>query len=243
MTSWQPIRPDELDEAGSAYDGASGSDALRMARELESASILDPVQPGAGFVDSVMAAIEQEPAPDAALAIVGPIRRRGPRGIVESVRAAIAMITLGAGRPLAARAMALAYLVAVGALVLGLSGGAAVGAAGVLGLLEDRGPEPTPIVLPSPSRSPDASGDLSTRGPSASPSGSTVPSESPEASDDPTASPSGSPGASARPTRSPSPSPSADESESPGPSETPEASGTPKASDTPEPSGTPNSSG
>lgn len=240
MTPWQPIQPDELDESNSGdngasgYDGASDTDALMMARELESASILDPVQPSAAFVDAVMAAIEQEPAPDAALAIVGPIRRSGPAGFVESVRAAIALLTLGAGRPLAARAMAFGYLVVVGALALGLSGGAAVGAAGVLGLLDGVEPEPTPIVLPSPSPSPSASASASaTPGPSASPTGSIEPSGSPEGSEDPSASPSESTESSVRPSRSPSPTGSPDESE------TPEPSDTPKASDTPEPSETP----
>lgn len=238
MTPWQPIQPDELDESNSGdngasgYDGASDTDALMMARELESASILDPVQPSAAFVDAVMAAIEQEPAPDAALAIVGPIRRSGPAGFVESVRAAIALLTLGAGRPLAARAMAFGYLVVVGALALGLSGGAAVGAAGVLGLLDGVEPEPTPIVLPSPSPSPSASVSA-TLGPSASPTGSIEPSGSPEGSEDPSASPSESTESSVRPSRSPSPTGSPDESE------TPEPSDTPKASDTPEPSETP----
>lgn len=238
MTPWQPIQPDELDESNSGdngasgYDGASDTDALMMARELESASILDPVQPSAAFVDAVMAAIEQEPAPDAALAIVGPIRRSGPAGFVESVRAAIALLTLGAGRPLAARAMAFGYLVVVGALALGLSGGAAVGAAGVLGLLDGVEPEPTPIVLPSPSPSPSASVSA-TLGPSASPTGSIEPSGSPGGSEDPSASPSESTESSVRPSRSPSPTGSPDESE------TPEPSDTPKASDTPEPSETP----
>lgn len=234
MSAWQPLRPDELDAPGSDHDVTGGDEALRIGRELESASILDPVQARADFVDSVMAAIEREPAPRAGLAILGPIRHRGPRGLVESVRAAVAMTTLGAGRPFAARAMALGYLVVVGAVGLALSGGVAVGAAGALGLLDGRSPEPTPLVQPSPSSSPEESASPSiapSPSPSPSPSESAEPSGSPDAS----ASPSGSPG----PTKSPKPSASPDESESPQPSDSPEASRTPRPSDTPDPSESP----
>lgn len=236
MTGWRNLQPDELEAPGTEHDPAGAAEAMRLARELESAAILDPVQTSSEFVDTVMAAIEREPAPRAAVAIVGPIRRRGLFGFVESVRAAVALTTLGAGRPLGARALALAYLLVVGTVALGLGGGAAVGAAGALGLLDDRGPAPTPIVLPSASPSPDASIAPSLGpSPSPSPSGSDDPSSSPDGSTEPSGSPSGS----TSPTKSPSPSGSPDESESPDPSDTPKPSRTPRASDSPEPSESP----
>ena len=231
MKSSFPLRPDELDDDGAGYrDEAAAAAALRLARELESAAILDPVHPRSDFTDSVMAAIEREPSPRPYVAIVGPLRTDGVRGIWRSIRGAVATVTLGSGRPLAARAAAFAYLVVVGALGLALSGGAAVGAASALGLFDGRGPEPTPVVLPSGSPDPSPSTDplFPTPGPSGSPDGS--------ASPDPSAS-SGS-GGSPAPSASPSETP--DGSETPRPSRTPRASETPDPSDTPDPGDTPN---
>ncbi|MEK6719585.1 MAG: hypothetical protein AABZ33_02810 [Chloroflexota bacterium] len=253
MTSWQPFHDSELDDESAGYGaGSDRRNALEMGRELESAAVLDPIQPTPGFVDSVLAAIAQEPAPRAAIAIGTPLRESGIGGIVASVRAAFAMVSLGAGRPIMARAAALAYLVAVGALGLTLGGGAVLGTAGALGLL-DSPPPSSPIVLPSPSSSPEPSASPTPApSPSASPSpsGTVEPSDSPEpsaagspgTSARPSASPSGSPSASpsASPSGSPSASPSGSPSGSPDPSETPESSGSPKPSDTPHPSDTPN---
>jgi hypothetical protein len=152
--------------------------ALRVARDLEAvAASADAVHPGAGFGASVMSAVAREPAPHGA-GLLAPLRAHpGVAGLVESVRDAWALVLSG-GRPFPARATALAYVLAIAVLGASLTGAAAFGTAGALGLL---GPRPSTVEpAPSPSESPE---------PSASPE------PSPSTSDEPSSEPSESPGA------------------------------------------------
>ncbi|MBF8290942.1 MAG: hypothetical protein HW391_1910 [Chloroflexi bacterium] len=235
------FRPDELVGADSAPGDADLATAWATARDLENSLKLEAIAPSAGFADRVMAAVALEPAPRRGGFLV-PLRvQPGLAGFLTSVREAWAVASGGAGRPAAARGMALAYVLAVVLIGASLSGMAAYGTAGALGLLgDDASPSPS-IVLPSPLPSPSATPQHSS--PSASPSpASPGPGESGEAgqtgapggTDQPGASASSGPGASPGQTDAGgSPDPSPDGSSSPDPSETPDPSDTPKPSETP----------
>lgn len=156
--------------------------AAEVAGWLE-ASVTDaPGTPSTGFGDRVMAALADEPTPSTVGFLV-PVRRRGLLGgFTDSVRQAWASVG-GNGRPVFARASALAYVLAVAIAGSALAGAATIGVAGALGIF---GPTPTqtvapptlgPIVTPAPSEpAPEP-----TTGP-VSPTPS--PSDDPEASDD-----------------------------------------------------------
>ncbi len=222
------FRSDELSGADEPVVGdADMARALSAARALEGLTERSPSDPGADFVDRVMAAVEREPAPSAtaALAVVRGRPRLGT--FAASVRAAWALAFAGVGRPIGARAAALGYVLVVAVLGASLTGAAVYGAAGALGLFDDRSPvpsEPAPTVDPSvgptlePSVMPTPSGSP---GPTVEPSATTEP--------DKTGAPSASPGASGAPTSDPS--------------GTPETSASPDPSDSPEPSDTPDPSG
>ncbi len=165
-------RPDELDHA------------LTAAAWLDEAVDVTHVAPSAGFGDRVMAALTDEPAPSPA-GFLAPVRRRGyVAGFVASFRQAWASVG-GGGRPVLARASALAYVLAVVIAGTSLAGVATVGIAGALGIL---GPTATqtaapntlgPTTAPRPTELPS-----SISAPPATPGESEEPSESPDASDD-----------------------------------------------------------
>jgi hypothetical protein len=105
-----------------------------------------------------MARLADEPAPGPVGYLV-PVRRLGLAGLLASIRQAWAFAGRGS-RPFAVRATALAYILAVVLAGTSLTGLAAYGFAGAVGLLgPDRTPAPTspaespgPIAEPSPPR-------------------------------------------------------------------------------------------
>jgi hypothetical protein len=168
-------RPDEFDAALAV---ASWLDAA-----LDSAPTAS-IAPSAAFSDRVMSAIGNAPAPSS-MGFMAPVRRRGfLSGFWASVRQAWASIGEG-GRPVFARATALAYVLAVVIAGTSLAGVATVGIAGALGMLGPTAtqspapPTPGPISSPAPFESP------VTESPQPTPDEATIePSETPDSSDD-----------------------------------------------------------
>ena len=153
---------------------------LRVARDLEAvAASADAIHPSAEFAAAVMSAVGREPAPHGAGLLTSLRAHPGLVGLLESVRDAWAL-ALSGGRPFAARATALAYVLAIAVLGASLTGAAAFGAAGALGFFAPHGPTTGPVVSPSESPEPTVLPEPSPE-PSSEPS--TEPSESPGASD------------------------------------------------------------
>jgi hypothetical protein len=191
------FRPDELVGSDVEIPGAERAAAYAAARELEQALSTEGIHPPAGFADRVMAAVALEPTPRAT-GFLAPLRaHRGLAGVVASVRAAW-LVAIGGDegrRPARARGLAMAYVLAVTLIGVSLTGAAAFGTAGAIGLLTpDQTPRPS-IVAPGPTRSPEASE-------STEPSDSAEPGESAEPSGSPEASESAEPGDSGQPTES-----------------------------------------
>jgi hypothetical protein len=102
-----------------------------------------------GFGDRVMAALADDPAPSATGFLL-PLRRVGLLpGLPASFRQAF-VATRGSGRPLLARAAALAYVLVLAIAALSVTGAASLGAAGALGLLGPRA-TPSPLATTPPS--------------------------------------------------------------------------------------------
>ncbi len=243
------FRPSELDGADQPLGDAELAGALSMARELEASLPGDLSGPSAAFGDRVMVAIALEPAPRPAGFLAVLRARPGLAGLTASVREAWAVVAGGPGRPMRARGLALAYVFAILVIGTSLTGVAAYGAAGALGLFDDdASPIPTvqETVAPSPTPAPIETPTVSPS-PSPTPTESTEPTESqepdgstePQESDDhggatPAATPDESPDESDDDGgSSPAPSQESDDSSS-------EPSDTPRPSDTPKPSQTPN---
>ncbi len=184
------FRPGELDGADIAVTDAERAESYATARELEQAIGAEPFHPPVGFANLVMAAVASEPAPRPA-GFLAPLQAgHGLAGLVDSVRTAWSIALNGAGRPVGARGLALAYVLVVLLVGASLTGAAAYGAAGAMGLLApDATPRPS-LVAPRPTQAPDASSDASEPAGSEEPSGSIEPSESPDATEsaDPSAS-------------------------------------------------------
>jgi uncharacterized membrane protein YgcG len=148
------VHPDELGEA----EGMDIQDALRVGNRLVEAMDEVPLPTDQDFVDNVMATLADEPTPGWTGFLV-PLRRRGILGgFRESFRQAWASV--GAGRPIVGRSAALAYVLAVVVAGVSLTGAAALGTAGALGIFNatptesPTPPVPTavpPTVSPSPS--------------------------------------------------------------------------------------------
>jgi cell division septation protein DedD len=180
MTAFGPrFDPTELVDDPAEVSAADLRGMAGVARELEAVAEREP-SASADFTDRVMAAIAAEPTPQPTL-VFGLALRAGRVG--QSLRAIgdAWRVALGPGRPLAVRgqALALALVVLIG--VVGLGGGAAIGAARLLAPDVTSEPTPTPV-LPSPSPLPS---------PSIQPSPSPSPSATPEATEsaEPTESP------------------------------------------------------
>jgi len=234
-----PFRPDEVRGADvPAADGELAA-ASAMARDLETVTSED-VHPDQGFVDRVMAAVASEPRPQP-LGILEPVRREPtPHGFLVSIRGAWATAVRGLGRPFAARALALAYVLVIVVAGTSLTSAAAIGAASAIGILGPaRTPAPTHL---GPVPSVDATSEPTEPGESAGPGDTGEPGES------------GAPGASAEPGESAEPGASEDGgSPSPHGSVEPSSSGsaptsspsgsddheTPHPTDTPRPTETP----
>ncbi|MBI2776313.1 MAG: hypothetical protein HYX57_03460 [Chloroflexi bacterium] len=247
------FRPGEFDGADRGISEADLLAAATTASELERALPMESIAPSAGFADRIMAAVAREPAPRPLGFLAGLRAHPGPATFVASVLEAWGLATHGSGRPSRARGLALAYVLAVILVGTSITGFAAYGWAGALGILPaEASPSPSPSLLtpsPSPSPSPDAS-EPDASG-SALPGESTEPSESSEPSESPGSEPSDDGAGTAEPDRSnlpTSPSGSAEPSDdhggspssSPDDSSSPEPSDTPRPSDTPKPSQTPN---
>jgi len=241
------FRPSELDRADDRPGDADLASAWATARELEAALPPEVVTPTTGFADRVMAAVAREPAPRAA-GFLAPLRRRpGIAGLVASIRDAWSVVGGGPGRPVRARGLALAYVIAVLVIGASLTGVAAIGTAGALGLLDgDRTPTPSivPTIEPTPpvSTEPRVTGTPEPAG-SPEPTESTEPTESSEptestgaepSDDHETPRPSATSSGSQEPSEDASPSPQDDHGSSPEPSKTPRPSDTPRPSQTPD---------
>jgi hypothetical protein len=149
------LHPDELGEA----EGMDLQDALRVGNRLVEAMDEVPMPTDEEFVDGVMAALADEPTPGTTGFLV-PLRRRG---ILGGFRQSFSQAwgSVGAGRPILGRTAALAYVLAVAVAGVSLTGAAAFGTAGALGLFNATPtnsptppPAPTvapPTVAPSPS--------------------------------------------------------------------------------------------
>jgi hypothetical protein len=221
---WTPptrFRPSEID---SDLPAGEQAEAMAPARELEWLAATDDVAPSAGFTDRVMAAVAAEPTPRPVSAAAS-ATRRGALGGVLAAFVDLWRVAWTGGRPLAARAPAMALVVLI------LAGSIGVGAVGVGALARlaqgpDDSPVPTPVVSPTPPATPSVPPSAEpSASPSAEPSPSVEPTETPEASssDGSTASP--------RPTRTPRPT------------DTPRPTRTPRPTDTPEPTETPDDDG
>jgi uncharacterized membrane protein YgcG len=182
MIGGRALRPDELGD----IDVRDLADAMAAGRQLEGALDDVPLRPSPDFADRVMSVLAEEPSPAPAGFLI-PIRRRGLLGgFAASVRQA--WVSLGAGRPALARSAALAYVLVVAIAGASLTGVAAIGAAGALGILgpdATQSPEPTPEPSPAPTVAPP------TVAPSPSPDVTPAPvaptpspSETPDESDD-----------------------------------------------------------
>jgi hypothetical protein len=178
---------------------AMTSDLERLANE--------PVpRPSAGFADRVAAAIAAEPVPVPAAAATRAIANRSLAGLLAALRDS-ARVAFGPRRPVAARAGALALLLAATVMAFSAGGAVAVGAASILAPAFHSEPRPPAVQLsPSPSPSP-------------SPALTTTPATSPEpsASSGETHGPSGQTDQTepARPSAGPSRSPGATDSDQP----------------------------
>lgn len=159
--SRRPFHPSELD--GADDDGASTvspSDLLVTARELE---WLDSgaIRPSEGFTDRVLAAIALEPLP-APMAVAGTAAREGRVGAMLAALRDTWHVAWSGGRPMAARAQAMAFVLLLVVAVGSVSGLATIGAVGALfppatPALHPTQPVPavaTPSPRPTPSPSP-----------------------------------------------------------------------------------------
>ena len=173
------FRPDELVGSDKELSDPERAQALAAARELEQALSTHGVHPPAGFTDRVMAAVAREPLPRPT-GFLAPLRaRHSLAGVVASVRVAWS-VAAGSGRPASARGVAMAYVLAVLIIGASLTGVAAIGTAGAIGILSPDSPRPS-IVINGPTTSPEPSSDTSEPSESIEPSGSLEPSESPDA--------------------------------------------------------------
>jgi hypothetical protein len=236
------FRPSELDGSEQRAGDADLASAYAIARELEASLPTESIGPSADFTDRVMAAVALEPAPRPAGFLAALRARPGLAGLTTSVREAWAVVGGGPGRPMRARGLALAYVLAVLVIGTSLTGVAAYGAAGALGLFDadasptpsvqetvapstTPGPLPTPTVTPSPTPAePTDPPESPESTESAEPDGSSEPEESDDHGGD-------SPGASDD--GASSPEPSLDDDSAAEPSDTPRPSDTPKPSQTP----------
>ena len=215
--------PSELaDSADPATVEADMAGLAAITRSLEAAASVAP-DPSADFADAVMAAIAAEPAPAPASRFVAAVRRLSLAGAVAAVGDAWRTATSGP-RPVAARAAAMALVLAVAVGITATGGVVVAGASWIIGQSSNQ-PGPTvPETSPEPSPSPEPSASV---GPSPSPTVEPSPSSEPTESAEPSET--------AEPTETGEPS----ESDEPGGTDDP---ATPEPSDSDEPDGTPEAS-
>lgn len=221
---WTPperFRPSEIDAELSAGERA---EAMATARELEWLAAADDIAPSAGFADRVMAAVAAEPTPRP-VAAVASAARRGAIGGVLAAFVDLWRVAWTGGRPLAARAPAMAMVVLI---LAGTIGAGALGVGALARLVQGpaESPAPSPVVSPGPAVTPSPS-------PAVTPSA--VPSPPPGATATPTVEPTGSPDASP----SPGATATAEPTRTPRPTDTPRPTRTPEPSTSPEPTESP----
>ena len=169
----------ELSNGPEALTEAEIVAATAIARDLEAIAERDDA-PTVAFSDKVMATIAAEPTPKPTRVFGAALRTRRFGTAVAAVGDAW-RVAFGGGRPFAVRGQALALVLVVLIGVLGLGGGAAVGAARLLN--PDVAPSPTPAPsVPAPSPSP-APSLVPTPSPSASPTPNPSPTETAEPTD------------------------------------------------------------
>jgi hypothetical protein len=223
--SGEPRRfdPSEIRTPGEPESSAvEMASALAAARELEALEASDGIRPTEDFADRVMRAVATRPTPSVVTRPASGVRGGLAAALLLAVRDAWSVATT-AGRPMAMRAQALAFVVLV---VVAVGSFATVGAITVGGLLTQtsgRPPsfEPTPVA-PVPT-------DTALPSPTGEPSGSTQPSGPPA------------PGVTANPGaagETASPGSSEHPASTPNSIETPLPTRTPRPTDTPRPTGT-----
>ena len=215
--SHSPFHPSELDGVA---DPAGSAEILAMARELER---LDggAIRPSDGFTDRVLAAVAGEPLPRP-MAAAGLAAREGRFGAMLAALRDTWHVAWSGGRPLAARAQAMAFVLVLIVAVGSVSGLATVGAMNALfpaTATPSLVPSPQTPVTPSPSRRPDEV--LPPAGPTAPPKPvqTAEPTDTPEPTETP------------EPNETPKPTQTDKHTERPGHTETPEPTETPDANE------------
>jgi hypothetical protein len=166
--------PDDLPPTGEA-PAPELATSLRVGRDLDAFAAAERVEPRADFADRVMGAIAVEPAPRPVAVALDALRRGRPLALLAALGDAW-RVAFSGGRPAAARAQALAFVL-VAAIGIGSLGGlVGVGARALLNQPDSSptpGPSPTlPTTSPSPTVSPMPS---VSPGPSVSPSATPTP--------------------------------------------------------------------
>ena len=169
----RPFGADELDGVSGLRPDELAAET-RLARELEASAARVTVRPSADFADRVMAAVAKEPAAAPARAARIALRHGALWAFLAALRDAW-RVTVSPAFPMAMRAQAMAVVL----VVVGLTAGTGVAAAGALGMLDGERPAPRP---PQTLETPVAPA-LPTEAPSGRP-------ESPEPSTSPEPSPS-----------------------------------------------------
>ena len=124
----RPFRQDELlGSDGTISDPADLAAAMAVAGALEQVAEEPSPRPSPDFLDRVIKAIANEPAPAPGLAARDSLRRGSPFGFLAALRDA-GRVAFGAGRPVAIRAQAFALVLVVAVGVISLSGATALAA-------------------------------------------------------------------------------------------------------------------
>ena len=222
----RPFDPSELsgsdDVTEQAASSASTAEALAMARELEGLDA-GAIRPSDGFTDRVLAAIADEPLPQP-MRVAGLAAREGRFGAMLGALRDTWRVAWTGGRPMAARAPAMALVLVLVFAVGSVGSFAAVGAFNALVPQSHETPSPS-FVPPSQLTSPDSSFEPTG---TPEPSESVGPGETPEASETPEPTETVEPGKTPEATETPEPT------ETPG--DTPRPIRTPQPGDTPKPS-------
>jgi hypothetical protein len=205
--SERPFHAGELD----GTDPLESAELLLMARELER---LDggAIRPSDGFTDRVLNAIADEPLPRP-MAVAGLAAREGRLGAMVAALRDTWHVAWSGGRPLAARAQAMAFVLL---LVVAVGSVGAVTTVGAINVLFST--SSTPSVGPAPSNPAVVSPSLEpTETPSPSPSPVVRPSTSPD------------------PTKTVKPAPTPTDTDQPAHTETPEPNETDEPNETVDP--------
>ncbi len=141
------FRPGELDGADEPLTLVDQAQALSAARELEAAAMAADVRPTPGFSERVMAVVATEPMPRPVVAF-GLAARQGRARAAFGALFDTWRLAWSGGRPMAARAQALAIVAVLVLAVASVSGFAIAGVAGMLGRSTVVSPSPQSIVAP-----------------------------------------------------------------------------------------------